>query len=306
MLSSSFAYWQSPWVAQPAGGISALENTLDEQQVLVLKNGQFIEGKARSIRDGQLIFIRPSEGGQAEYAFSPDEVERLDFPGSAYKLQAIEFLNGGQPDLALPVLRALYQQRAPYLDFIPEDERAFFIKLVETARSVGDPYEAVGVAKNLLAHCKTPANRRRLNDLILLGYYKLPLVEDTRELAQAWISEHSRYGDSALGWYILARLDYDAGKPEIALQTALEPVTFSSQYPMAYLSHCYAVAILAALKLDDIAEALALAGEMQARHLNWPDDEGLEAYAESYQRLLETSLAGQSPTKQESLTEPQN
>lgn len=275
---------------------------LGRARAVVLTNGQIYEGYPISVDEERLIFIRPSDGGEAEYSFAPEEVERVEFPGEEQKALATRLYAAGRMGEALPILQALYRQRSAYLDYLPEKDRIFFVKLAETALATGDPTLAAGVSRWLLKHIDNTATRQRLRDIILLGYYRLSLQSDTRQQARAWIDQTPPYGNSALGWYILARLDYDAGKHDAALRTALEPVTFSSQYPMAYLPHAYAVAILSALALEDQPEARALANEMQARHLDWPADEGLGAHTELYRELL--SLPTDTPP--ESTTAPQD
>ncbi|MBC2595559.1 hypothetical protein H5P28_14930 [Ruficoccus amylovorans] len=285
LLALFFAWTAASLVPAQTTNDMATLSDLSGTQVLVLRTGQVYEGRAAGVKEGSLTFIRTHAGGQAEYTFTSDEVERIDFPGGESKLAAEELLATGRTAEALPILEALYRQRGAYLGFLSEKDRAYFITLVETAREAGDPYLSVGVAKALLEYTSAPEVRNRLDDLVLLGHYNLPLKDDTRALAETWTTARPLYGDSALGWYILARLDYDAGEYESALTRALTPVTFSSQYPMAYLSHCYAVAILSAQALGEEAEARALAGEMLARHLGWPQDEGLAKLEPVYREL---------------------
>ncbi|MDP0495161.1 MAG: hypothetical protein Q7Q73_03035 [Verrucomicrobiota bacterium JB024] len=273
--------------AADTDGIPA--NGLNGPCTVVLRNGQFYQGRPIALRDGQLIFIQSQAGGQAEYTFAPEEVERIDFPGNAQKAEAIRLVTTDNPQEALPILRMLLEQRGPYMAFVSESERSFFILLVQAEMECGDPYAALGLARLLAETTQDPAVTKQLEAIILEGYYRLGLISDTRQLAEEWIARHPRYGRSALGWYILARLDYDAGNYETAFQTALEPVTFSSQYPMAFLAHAYAVAILSAVALDDMTEARALAVEMQARELDWPMSGGFETGAEQFRTLLAPS-----------------
>lgn len=253
----------------------AMRETLAAPQTLVLTNGQALRGKAGGERDGRLVFRQVAGGGDVEYTFAPDEVERLTFADGQLKLQVFFLRAQGEHEKALAILEALYEQRAPYLAWMEADERAYFIDLVEVARDAGKPYLSVGVAKRLAMYTQDAATLAQLRDMILLGHYQLPLKADTQQLAETWIAERDRYGGSALGWYILARLHYDAGDVAKARDTALKPVVFSSQYPMDYLPHCYAIAILSAEALEDDTHANALKAEMEQRGLAWPADEGL-------------------------------
>ena len=73
-----------------------------------------------------------------------------------------------------------------------------------------------------------------------------------------------------------------------ALDTALQPIVFSTPNPPDKLDHCYAVAISAALGLRDKDYALTLYNEMQARALNWPEtDPTFESYFKQLNEHLE-------------------
>jgi hypothetical protein len=284
-----------PGRSQAANAENGPADDLNGPCTVVLRNGQLYQGRPAAVRDGQLIFIQYQAGGQAEYAFTPEEVERIDFPGNAQKADAIRLATTDNPQRALPILRTLLEQRGPYLAFVSESERSFFVLLVQAELECGDPYAALGLARLLTQTTRDPTVTEQLEAIILEGYYRLGLISDTRQLAEEWIARHPRYGRSALGWYILARLDYDAGNCEAALQTALEPVTFSSQYPMAFLAHAYAVAILSAVALDDMTEAHALAAEMQARELDWPMSGAVEGTSDLFRALLAPAESAPAP-----------
>jgi hypothetical protein len=106
---------------------------------------------------------------------------------------------------------------------------------------------------------------------VLGSYNRLQLYDEARLLTQKWLAARNPYGDSALGYYtrsadLLRSEDYEA-----ALDTALQPIVFSTPSPQKKLAHCYAAAISSALGLRDQDYALILYAEMLARSLTWPD-----------------------------------
>ena len=111
---------------------------------------------------------------------------------------------------------------------------------------------------------------QELEDVILMAYYRLSMPE-AADLAAQWIAERSHYGYSALGYYVQATLKLQSGETDQALLAALEPIVFSSQFPMKYLNFCYAIAIKAALDLKQPIHARCLWQEMQERGLSWPE-----------------------------------
>ncbi|WOO42350.1 hypothetical protein [Rubellicoccus peritrichatus] len=260
---------------------------LSEPVNLVLKNGRSLRGQAMDIENNSLVFEGASGAGEVEYTFSHEEISRLDFPGNELAVKANSYLNNGDPDSALPILDALYRQRVRFFRFMPPNEVAFFQKLSDTAYRTGDYYLAVGVARNVRPYVENPIIKRQLDDRELLAHYHLPLLEKTQSLADSWIAEWEPYSASALGWYVLGQLAFDREEFDNALWLSLKPVVFSSQFPMEYLDHCYALAIVAAVKIEDYTEAQRLLDEMQRRRMSWPTAPKLEPYLDYFDSIPE-------------------
>jgi len=276
-----------------AGGVHAMspeqvERSLSENQGLVLRSRQPISGKAVSIVDGQLLFRARRGGGSLEYRYPLQDIERLQFPGNDVAYAAREYIEADEPKKALPLMEAMFLQRGPYLQLITPGEMAFFAEYAELEYHHGDPFKGLGAGKALLDYAQDPRLKRQLEDLVLLGNYQLPIEQNTRDLAEEWVAENEPYGPSALGYYVLGRLDFDNEDYDEALMQALEPVVYSSQFPMAYLDYCYALAIAACVELELVDEERKLRAEMAERHIAWPDIDDLALYRQPTQPSTDT------------------
>lgn len=255
---------------------------LKDQATVVLKAGRSIQGDLRGVQDGRVTIAGRTTAGEVEYSFARDEIRRIDFPGNDIINAANSLIEEERHAEALPLLEALYRQRIRYFDFMDEAQVVYFQNLAEGAYLTGDYYQAVGVARNVHPHSTDPRTRRQLKDLELLAHYHLPLIERTQTLADDWIALWQPYDESALGWYVLGQIDYDQGRIDAALDRALRPIVFSSQFHMDYLDHCYALAITAAVALEDWQQATILLNEMKSRGLAWPPAPKLESYRYFY------------------------
>ncbi|MEM8549621.1 MAG: hypothetical protein AAGF10_02425, partial [Verrucomicrobiota bacterium] len=211
--------------------------------VIATRDGQQYSGDAVYWRGDMLVLDKSVGDGQVAFQFTRERVESVRFVNESLA-SALDHLRAlGESEGALAELVAHYRRSEPFLEFLPRRDRLALAELVDYAYARGDDALAVGVALRLVTCIEDLDTQRRLQDAILLGYARLELDQ---ELLAAALEQATRYGDSALGAYLLARQAYLLQDYESALSRALEPVVFSSQYPMAYLEHTYAVAILAA------------------------------------------------------------
>ncbi|MFB9899876.1 hypothetical protein ACFFOV_05595 [Cerasicoccus arenae] len=288
MLICLVCFASMAWAMSP----EEITATLDRPQGLVLKNRAPLSGKAMGIIDGKLIFRSQRGGGTLDYRYALGEIERLQFPGNEVAFASNELLGAGQDEEALPLMRALYEQRKDYLALLTIGEQAYFARYAELEFKLGDPYAGLGAGLSLLPAIQDPQLKRTVDDLVLLGYYRLPLKQNTRQLANDWIANHEPYGPSALGYYVLGRMEFDQDNYESALWRTLEPVALSSQFPMDYLDYCYALAIAACVELENETEEQSLRQEMAQRGIAWPNIDDLAAYQEPAANPLKTE-----PTK---------
>ncbi len=257
-------------------------SVLNEPSSLYQKNGRGMTGQAVGVVDDRLVFKGNAAGGSVEYSFSKDEVERLDFPGNELIIQANSLLDQGRYKEAVAIMEALYQQRARFFAFMPESDVIWFQKLADGAYAAGDYFLAVGVARNVRPYVTDARIRRELYDRELLAHYHLPLLDKTQALADEWVENWEPYGESALGWYVLGQLAYDRDEPDEALWLCLRPIVFSSQFHTDFLGHAYALAIGAAVEVEDFSQAEQLLQEMKERNLAWPEEPKLEAFKTYY------------------------
>lgn len=243
---------------------------LSEPDSLYLVNGRGITGDARNVVEGRLVFAGTSATGSVEYSFAQEEVARLDFSGHALVARANELYAGERYAEAVVIMEALYKQRARFFAFLQQDQVAWFQRLADGAYMAGDYYLAVGVARNVRPFIRDARIQRELHDRELLAHYHLPLLGKTQELAESWVRNWEPYGESALGWYILGQLAFDREDADAALWFCLRPIVFSSQYQTDYLPNCYALAIVAAVAMEDFNQAEMLLTEMKDRGLSWP------------------------------------
>lgn len=254
---------------------SEVEQTLRQAHQLEVSGGRVVTGHSRMEGDDVLV---TTGDARIEYSFPADEVVRLSLPGRAYYPIALELEDSGDYVQALRLMDALYRSRVRHLRFLDEGELQFLQRFADLGLREGDPFLAVAVARNILPHVKDPGMRREVEDLILLGHYSLPIKERAVELAAEWISSNPPGGESALGYYVYGQLAFDRGEYHTALITALRPIAFSSHYPMDYLAHCYALAVMAWDALGRGQERDALADEMRERGFSWPSLPMLSPY----------------------------
>ena len=259
--------------AIPADELAAIDAELHEPIDVHLNNGRTIPGHSIDV-SGELIQIATAEGaGEIIHTFNVNKVDYFTIPGESYKTLAVEWIEAGKTDNALEIMQLLYLQRVKILPLMPASESHFFIYYVDLILESDNPARAIAVTAVLKPQITHPAALRALDDAVLDSYNSLQLYDETRPLTQAWLAQRDPYGDSALGYYthsadLLRSEHYDE-----ALDTALQPIVFSTPNPPDKLAHCYAVAISAALGLRDKDYALTLYEEMQERALTWPTED---------------------------------
>jgi len=246
-----------------------------------LTNGQTIPGHSIDL-SGNRIQIASAEGaGEVIHTFDINEINRLTIPGESYKTLAMEWLESGNTEDALELMQRLYLQRVKVLPLLPASESHFFIYYVNLILKSPKPARAIAVASILRPQISNVKAIHALDDAILDSYNTLQLHDEARPLTQVWLEQRNPYGDSALGYYTNGADLLRSEHYEAALDSALQPIVFSSPTPPAKLEHCYAVAISAAIGLRDKNYALTLYHEMQERRLKWPvSDPTFESFFE--------------------------
>ncbi|WP_162029313.1 MULTISPECIES: hypothetical protein [unclassified Lentimonas] len=259
--------------AIPTAEYDAIYAELHQPIDVHLNNGRTIPGHSIDV-SGDQIQVATSEGaGEIIHTFNVNQVDHFTIPGESCKSLAVEWMKAGETENALELMQLLYLQRVKILPLMPPSESHFFIYYVDLILESDNPARAIAVTAILKPQITHPAALRALDDAVLDSYNTLQLYEKARPLTEAWLAQRDPYGDSALGYYthsadLLRSEHYDE-----ALDTALQPIVFSTPNPPQKLAHCYAVAISAALGLHEKDYALTLYHEMQELALTWPAED---------------------------------
>lgn len=253
-----------------------------------LANGRTILGHSIEVFEGQVQIASAKGAGEVIYTFDADEIDRFTIPGESYKTLAVEWLETGEAESAFELMHLLYLQRVKILPLLPPSESHFFIYYVELILQFKGPASAIAVAEILKPQISNEQALNKLDDTILKSYNTLKLYDEARPLAEAWLTKRSPYGGSALGYYVYGADLLRNECYEAALESALQPIVFSTPTPQENLEDCYAVAISAAIELRDKAYAVILHAEMQDRCLQWPtSDPTLKPYFKKLNSYLE-------------------
>ena len=280
--------------AIPPDQHAAIYAELHEPILVHLVNGQTIPGHSIDVSENQIQVATAKGAGEAIYTFESSEIRKYTIPGESYKNLAVEWIESGETDNALELMRLLYLQRVKILPFLPPSESHFFIYYLELILASPEPARAIAVTGVLKPQISNPAALRTLDDAVLDSYNSLQLYDAARPLAEAWVAQRDPYGASALGYYVLGADKLRSEAYDEALELALQPIVFSTPTPPDKLAHCYATAISAALALRDKAYALTLYREMQERALNWPLED--PSFAAHFNKLNEHLEKQKTPT----------
>ena len=258
--------------AQLSPTLSEIRATLQEAVTIVLEGGNQQTGRVTSWDESQLRIEVSLGGGTAELTFPANEIRSIRFPGAEYKRTLYEWKNDPERvEDALSLYRAYYQQQGAYLSLLSQRELSFFIDYADFALAQNEPLKAVATIDIISPYIEDEAVLKQLKENLLLGFFQGGMREEAEVEARKWIKEAEPAGSSALGWRLLAEINFEQEEYENAFWTAMHPIAFSNQMPMLHLDVCYALAILAAEELRLKEEPLQLAAEMRDRGLAWPD-----------------------------------
>lgn len=256
---------------EPVGGeIPAAEREeLREPLTVFVEGGRDFTGTLADI-DAETLSLRIiQDGGEIVLSFPREEVREIFFPGERIFEQTNEMVAEGNLRKALPYLESLLAQRYRLFDLLPQEERSPFAAVPMAALSIDRPAAAIAYVEALRPYLGQAAAAERLDTAELLARYILDLDDEARRQALAWIEADERFGDSALGYFVLAALRFEGGDYEGALDVSLRPVVFSGQLPMAYLPHCYTLAIASTHLLGNDGHREQLLAELRERGLSW-------------------------------------
>lgn len=258
--------------AQLSPTLSEIRSTLQEPVTIALDGGNQQTGQVTRWDESELRIEVSLGEGTAELTFPADEIRSIRFPGAEYKRTLYEWKNDPERvEDALALYRAYYQQQGAYLSLLGQRELSLFIDYADFALAQNEPLKAVATIDVISPYIEDEAVLKQLKENLLLGFFQGGMREEAEVEARKWIKEAEPAGSSALGWRLLAEINYEQEEYENALWTAMHPIAFSNQMTMLHLDVCYALAILAAEELRLKEEPLQLAAEMRDRGLAWPD-----------------------------------
>ena len=258
--------------AQLSPTLSEILTALQEPVTIFLEGGNQQTGQITRWDESKLMIEVSLGGGTAELTFPAEDIRSIRFPGAEYKRTLYEWKN--DPDRAedaLMLYRAYYQQQGAYLSLLSQRELSLFIDYADFALTQKEPLKAVATIDIISPYIEDEAVLKQLKENLLLGFFQGGMREEAEVEARKWITEAEPAGSSALGWRLLAEINFEQEEYENAFWTAMHPIAFSNQMAMLHLDVCYALAILAAEELRFKEEPLQLTAEMRDRGLAWPD-----------------------------------
>ena len=240
------------------------------------KDGRIFTGHPESITPNEITLTTQVGEGEVVYVFRREEVARLSLPWEESLVLARDLAEERKLEDSLSLFRQLFLKQKPYLPFLGEKAVRPFLPFINALLENKAWEESIKVATHLLPFAREPATQEQLREAILLSHYYLQRYEKTLQLIKEWGAKEPLYPENALTWWLRAQTSLDQGDAETALWTSLHPIVFSSQFPLPWLEHCYAVAIAANHHLGEKKKADLLLQEMQERQLSWPEIPGLE------------------------------
>jgi len=259
-----------PLWAQTPADLPELLAALDGPVTLQTAQGTDITGSVTAVSPQAITLTQQVGVGSVEYTYAKEDVFRVHLPGTGNVELAQAWLATGETEAGLTLLQAVFKQRAPFFPYLPPAEPPVFLALVEALNRQERGAEALAVGLQIEPWLQTEAAQRRWQDGRLLATYFAGMYAEARALADAWIARQDRYADSALGWGIAASLARKRGEPKASLELAMHPIVFSTNNRLPFLAHAYAMAIMAAVELEEYALARSLEAEMTTRDLTWP------------------------------------
>ena len=258
--------------AQLSPTLSEIRSTLQEPLTILLDGGNQQTGQVTRWDESELRIEVSLGGGTAELTFPANDIRSISFPGAEYKSTLYDWKNDPKRVKdALMLYRAYYQQQGAYLSLLSQRQLSLFIDYAEFALAQNEPLKAVATIDVISPYIDDEAVLKQLKENLLLGFFQGGMRKEAEVEARKWIKKAEPAGSSALGWRLLAEINYEQEDFENAFWTAMHPIAFSNQMPMVHLDVCYALAILAAEELRFNEEPLQLATEMRDRGLAWPD-----------------------------------
>ncbi len=259
--------------------VDSLSRSFEHPVKVINKSGHTIYGLIESASDTQIVLKNDVDAGEVTYTLFKDDIAEISLPGRDIEVRAYELINDDRQGEAVPLLTLLYHNRSAFLGLLSNKDVLIFTHLVNAYLQSNEYTKCLAIAQRLDPLVKDPQVKKFIKDALILCHFHLGNYAETELLALSWVDHAQPFYSSALGWWLLAMIEFSKDQYESALWTSMKPIVFSGQIPMEFLSESYAVAIAACIELNYEKEAATLLEEMHNRGLNWPDHELLEPYA---------------------------
>ncbi|MCZ6673872.1 MAG: hypothetical protein O7C75_13145 [Verrucomicrobia bacterium] len=255
--------------------------------IITNTDGRSFEGELRVLPDNTIQLVVEVGAGSASYVFRKENLAGIEFLDAETLEDGMDAYLQHQYEAAITSLESVHRGRSPFFKLLPNPQ------LADASLALGNAYlkmkrytDATGVAGVLLGtDFEDPVILTKANELLLMAFFGMERWDETEVLAKRWCEIHEPFDESALGWWILSEVHLARGELEKARWVSLQPITFSSQYPKAYLKECFQVAI--ASWIEEMPEqAQRLYKQYQNRGYTWPDDK----YPEIKLQLVAHSL----------------
>jgi len=244
-------------------------DSLEGEVALYLHGGQEFRGTIiGSNEEGVALRILQDEG-ELSIEFPSARIETISFPGEeAFALAAAAAEREDWAE-AMRIYDHLFLQRSSYFRFLPPENIRQLLPVVEASLQAGDPARAIARAERLTRHLHDEVLRNYLADQSLLGFYRIGLLYRAEALAQEWVNQRGAFGDSSLGWHILASIRFRDGDVEEALWLLLHPLVYRGSLDTHWNHHNLILGIAAAQLLGDERQRDHLIADLFDRGLDW-------------------------------------
>jgi hypothetical protein len=240
--------------------------------IITNTEGRTFEGEIKALPNGRIELKVSADAGSVSYHFLKEDLAGIEFLDVENLEDGMEAYGKGLYAVAITFLEPIHRSRNPFIRIFP---KGIF---TEPSLILGNAYlkverfaDAAGLAGTLLGtKFENPGIHDQANELLLMAYFGLTRWDETEILAKRWCQKHDPSDDTALGWWILSEVYLAREELEKARWISLQPITFSSQYPKAYLQECFHVAITAWIETDP-EQALQLYKQYQQRGYDWPE-----------------------------------
>lgn len=227
---------------EPEPGWEAWLDELESAVSVELKSGQVLSGSLEKVEPDAFVLRSMEAGGTVAWTLRVEEVSAIRFPGNRLMPLVEDLVEQAKRGEATQLFDRLFRQRGLLLRFCGPAELRFFVRHLWLYRESERTLEGLGRAEILLSLGMDGEMHREVERERLLGFCALGFHTEAEALAERWVRREAQDVRSALGHYVLARLELRKGEPEKALSTLMRAIVFFRTPEVPYLNRCYVLA----------------------------------------------------------------